>query len=171
MKKMLLALFLLLAAVVSRAEAFEVDGIYYNITSAEEHTVAVTSGSNQYSGDVVIPESVVFDGKTYSVTAVGVLSFGFCYSLTSVIIPNSVTEIGTSAFDRCYNLSSVTIPNSVKTIGDVAFAGCKGLTSITIPDGTVAIGYAAFQECSNLTSVVIPNSVNTIDGCAFYGCI
>ena len=36
MKKFSLIIFLLLTSVVGRAEDFEVDGIYYNITSTED---------------------------------------------------------------------------------------------------------------------------------------
>ena len=80
---------------------FVADGIYYNITSAEDLTVEVTYGPStqiSYSGDVVIPATVEHDSKTYSVTRIGNSAFSYCTSLTSVVIPESVTEIGQSAF-------------------------------------------------------------------------
>ena len=55
---------------------FEVDGIYYYYWYIDK-TVAVTYGgdyyysySNEYSGSVVIPASVTYNGKTYSVTTI-----------------------------------------------------------------------------------------------------
>ena len=68
-----LSLILLLMAVGTTgvyAYDFEKDGIYYNILSSEDRTVEVTAtpvGSDIYSGDVVIPQRVINDGKTYVV--------------------------------------------------------------------------------------------------------
>lgn len=70
---------LLMSMVTSVASAydFEVDGIYYNITSSKNRTVAVTyrggsfsADSDKYSGNINIPETVSYRGKTYSVTSI-----------------------------------------------------------------------------------------------------
>ena len=122
---------------------------------------------NEYSGNVVIPKSVTYNGKSYSVTSIGNWAFRNCSGLTSVTIPNSVTSIGKSAFQYCYGLTSVTIPNSVTSIGGEAFYSCSGLTSVTIPNSVTSIGQYAFRNCSGLTSVTIPNSVTSIGANAF----
>ncbi|MDE7166089.1 MAG: leucine-rich repeat domain-containing protein, partial [Bacteroidaceae bacterium] len=159
MRKSLLTLLLLLTAVASRAEDFEVDGIYYNITSAEEQTVAVTYKGSRYSmyrdrytGNVVIPEDVTFDGVTYSVTEIDYRAFINCKGLTSVTIPNSVTAIGNGAFGLCSGLTSVTIPNSVTVIDTQAFFGCSGLTFVSIGNNVATIGKTAFAKCESLKS-------------------
>ena len=74
------------------------------------------SYSNEYTGDIVIPESVTYNGTTYSVTSIGNSAFEDCSGLTSVTIPNSVTSIGYSAFSNCSGLESVTIGTGVLTI-------------------------------------------------------
>ena len=168
---------LLLCSVVASAHSFEVDGIYYNITNSTTKEVAVTySGSsyssvaNEYTGNVVIPESVTYNDATYSVTSIGGSAFSGCTALTSVTIPNSVTSIGGSAFSGCTALTSVTIPNSVTSIGGSAFYGCSGLTSIVIPNSVTSIGDYAFSGCTALTSIEIPNSVTSIGKEAFHNC-
>ena len=126
--------------------------------------------SNEYSGNVVIPESVTYNGTTYPVTSIGGDAFWGCSGLTNVTIGNSVTSIGSEAFRYCSGLTSVTIPNSVTTIGRSAFSGCSGLTSVTIPNSVTSIDNYAFYNCSGLTSVTIPNSVTSIGNYAFYNC-
>ena len=61
----------------SLAHNFEVDGIYYKITNATNKTVDITYRGNlasdysdEYSGNVTIPESVSYNGNTYSVTSI-----------------------------------------------------------------------------------------------------
>ena len=105
-----------------------------------------------------------------SVTTIGTYAFSYCTSLTSVTIGDSVTTIGVQAFLNCSSLTSVTIPDSVTTIGNYAFDSCSKLTSVTIPDSVTTIGISAFSYCTSLTSVTIPDSVTTIGDNAFYGC-
>ena len=169
----LLAVLMIMAASMASAHDFEVDGIYYQITSSTTpYTVAVSyDGSIKYTGSVIIPETVSYNGKVYSVTSIGDKAFYGCNGLTSITIPNSVTSIGDEAFEGCNGLTSITIPNSVTSIGDEAFQYCSGLTSVTIPNSVTSIGNSAFSGCSGLTSVTIPNSVTSIGGGAFQYCI
>ena len=147
----------------------EVDGIYYNINTTD-NTASVTHDGNKYTGEVVIPATIVYDGVTYDVTEIGNSAFYKCTDMTSITIPISVTSIGYDAFAGCKNLTSVNIPNRVTTIGSAAFAGCTGLTSINIPNSVTTFGAKAFQACENLTSVNIPNSVTTLSGDLFFEC-
>jgi hypothetical protein len=128
------------------------------------------SYSNEYSGSVVIPESVTYNGNTYPVTSIGNSAFRNCSGLTSITIPNSVTSIGRLAFSGCTGLTGVNIPNSVTSIGRLAFSGCTGLTGVNIPNFVTSIDEYVFQNCSSLTSVFIPSSVTSIGDRAFSGC-
>ena len=175
--KHLFTALLLLCATVATAHDFEVDGIYYNITDDTDKTIEVTyrsfysdSYDNEYTGSVEIPESVTYNGTTYSVTSIRSEAFEGCEGLTSIEIPSSVTSIGDGAFRNCTGLTSITIPNSVTSIGYEAFAYCTGLTSITIPNSVTSIGSSAFEDCTGLTSVVIGNSVTSIGRWAFNCC-
>ena len=145
--------------------------IYYNyINDGTELEVTRKDNHTSYSGSVVIPEEVIYMGKTRKVTSIGDYAFNQCRSLTSVTIPNSVTSIDNNAFTHCNLLTSVTIGNSVTSIGHEAFYGCSSLTSVTIGNSLTSIGFYAFTYCSSLTSVTIPNSVTSIGVSAFFGC-
>lgn len=85
---------------------------------------------NEYTGVITIPESVSYNGNTYSVTTIGYDAFGFCVNLTSITIPNSVTKIDDFAFYRCSGLISITIGSSVTSIGNYAFDNCNNIQTL-----------------------------------------
>lgn len=138
---------------------FEVDGVYYNITSSSNpRTVEVTyrnENYNCYSGEIEIPSTITHNGNTYTVTRIGNKAFySFNYhEITSIILPNSIIEIGGYAFDGCDRITSMLIPNSVTIIEGGAFTCCYGLTSITIPESVETIGGVAFQFCDHLETI------------------
>lgn len=155
LKRLFASFALLLMTTFSWAYDFEVDGNCYNINSdGTSVTVTYKGTGDKYSGAVVIPETVIYDSKNYSVTSISEAAFSYSV-LTSVTIGNSVTSIGNGAFYECSGLTSINIPNSVTSIGQYAFVDCSGLTSITIPNSMTSIGDDAFYGCSSLTSVTI----------------
>ena len=181
MKRNLLTMLLVgLCSLTASAYDFEYRGIYYNITSSA--TVEVTLHSSNkfingrpasnysYSGKVIVPTTVSYNGQTYRVTSIGNNAFSWCEELTSITIPESVTSIGDGAFYECSSLTSITIPESVTSIGEEAFSWCSNLTSITIPESVTSIGEEAFSWCSNLTSITISEGVTSIGSSAFEGC-
>ena len=155
--KMSVLLLALLLPALATAHDFEVDGIYYKI-NGNEATVTYkgsyeTVYENEYSGFVVIPATVTYNGTTYPVTSIGDKAFYECTGLTGIDIPNSVTAIGDGAFLDCTGLTSIDIPNSVTTIGLNAFWGCTGLTSIVIPNSVTKISDYAFFNCPEFFSI------------------
>ena len=96
---------LLMLMVGARAFAYDakIDGIYYNFSGTEATVTCMKIGynSNAYVGIIVIPESVPYNGDTYSVTSIDERAFESCRGLNSVTIPNSVTSIGNYAFCNC----------------------------------------------------------------------
>ena len=187
---------LIVAFFVAYALAASAQTFSYRSSSGHNLGFQVISGSNvfvytganiSYTGHVVIPGTVSYNGRTYTVTEVGPfisgptrvtipntvtrirdLAFCFCNTLTSVVIGNSVQTIGEGAFSNT-KLTSVTIPNSVTSIGDEAFAYCQSLASVSLGSRVRTIGNDAFS-CTKLTRVTIPNSVTSIGDDAFYSC-
>ena len=160
MRKILLFIISVIAFSNANAEEFSYDGLRYATISDTE--CIVTGYQEEPVGNLEIPRSVQYGGKSYSVTEIGNSVFFGCDALTSVEIPNSVTEIGFGAFMSCSSLTSVKIPNSVTTIGEWAFRSCYSLTSVEIPNSVKTIGREAFSWCYSLTSIEIPNSVTEI---------
>ncbi|MBQ9074024.1 MAG: leucine-rich repeat protein [Muribaculaceae bacterium] len=175
-KLLLVLMATVLSSLSSMAHNFEVDGIYYNISDTPNEAYVTYKGassagfSDEYTGDIVIPERVTYNDIIYSVTSIESSAFCFCRSLTSVEIPSSVTSIGGSAFRDCSSLTSVEIPNSVTSIEQQAFYNCSSLTSVNIPNSVTDLGSFAFYGCSSLSSVTLGNSVQSIGGKAFYRC-
>ena len=88
---LLLTLLLSMMSTNTFAYDVEIDGIYYNLF--KDKYAEVTSGDNSYSGDVVIPEKVTYEGVEYPVESIRERAFQFCIPLTSITIPNSVTNL------------------------------------------------------------------------------
>ena len=105
----------------------KVGDLYYYLDNDNLQAEVTSMQSGKYAGDIVIPSSINYEAKTYSVTSIGEYAFSACSALASVNIPNSVTSIGNYAFTFCSGLTSVTIPNSVTSIGDFTFSGCYRL--------------------------------------------
>lgn len=120
--------------------AFVVDGLYYNVISSSSMTVKISSKSSSCIGDIIIPETVTYGNKTYT-----------------------ITSIATNAFKNCSDITSIALPSSLLTIGDYAFDGCSSISSITIPKNVISIGYQAFANCDNLTDLVYGAKECTIE--------
>ena len=151
------------------ADAVEIDGIYYNLITKGK-VAEVTNNPNNYSGNLIIPEKIIFEGIEYQVTNIGNAAFLWSSELTSITIPNSVTSIGKEAFYGCESLSNINIPNSVISIGEYAFNDCVRLVSIDLPSSITSVPEGAFQNCAGLTSIIIPSSVTSIGYKSFAGC-
>ena len=121
MKKQLLLLVMILLPLVVKAYDAYVDGIYYNFNKDGKNAIvtylsfASSDNTFAYSGVVIIPDKVTYNGETYSVTSIDQCAFWLCSELTSVTIPNSVLSISSGAFTGCSGLKTVTIPQSVLT--------------------------------------------------------
>ena len=180
--------------------------IYYNILDEDAQTVELAYaydtdgyGHNVYNGygDMVIPSTVEYNGKTYTVTHVRRLSF-YRADITSVSLPNTIDSIGNRAFATCMNLSSFTVPKNVKRLGGGMLSGESGRSNVNqlyynakyadggrwnancgpfyLDDCEVIIGEEVehlpdnFLRLCNIKSITIPSNVTSIGEYAFYNC-
>ncbi len=188
-------LFLLGMIMISFGRAcasFYVGNISYSITTNGDVRVAGYK-SGKPLGNMNIPSTVRYNGRTYSVTSIGSQAFYGCKTIESVSIPASVTTIEAGAFNWCSNLVSVSmaggalrkisgsafansgiktivIPSSVTVMEGNVFAKCKQLTSVTLGTGLTAIPSDMCSGCSNLTEIKIPSNIRSIGDRAFQDC-
>ncbi|MDD4821101.1 MAG: leucine-rich repeat protein [Bacteroidales bacterium] len=160
----------LLSALTAQAFEFTVDDFTYYTTGADNSTVCLSGYIVEPEGDLVIPSNVIYEGKSYPITSIGLRAFGGCTELTSVTISEGIISIGIATFDYCKNLLSIALPSTLINIGIGAFDTCEKLTSITLPNGFTSIADRTFYACSNLSSITIPASLTSIGREAFKGC-
>lgn len=162
------------------------DGFCWKVTGPDTvqlvQEVGKASGSyaNTASGDVTIPASVEYNGKTFRVTSIGKDAFYCNMKITSVTIPEGVTNIGYEAFFMAMNLTYADLPDSVEKVDDLAFNTFKALKiskipanlkwigsqsfcrldveSLDLPEGLTHIGEKAFMN-STVQTVSLPESV------------
>ena len=167
MKKLLLLLVLMLVPMLASAEVVEIDGICYSLVPKGKVAKVMEKSSGSYNvEDLVIPETVFYEGVEYNVTAVGNRAFCLCSKLKTVVLPNSVTIIEDDAFNACKALTSITLSDNLTSIGNNVFESCKSLTTLSIPNKVTKIGDYAF-ESSGIKTIIIPNSVTTLGHHAF----
>jgi len=160
--------------------------IYYNIVEGgyQIPRVSVTYPNTSESpwgniqkpyGNLVLPETVTYNGTTYNVAYIGSKAFQGCAGLVSVVIPSCVITIEYNSFSGCESLTTVTINSASIAAGPYNSSyNLKNIfgnqvTSYTI--GAVStIGSCAFYGCTNLASVTLHHAILAIDNNAFYGC-
>ncbi|MBO4613287.1 MAG: leucine-rich repeat domain-containing protein [Bacteroidaceae bacterium] len=137
-----------------------IQGIYYNFNE-ENKTAVVTHDldkfSNRegcYSGNVVIPETVLYNECTYTVTEIGSEAFCNSIQLTSVSIPATVNFISDS-FRYCDKLRDVTcLAVTPPEASDYSFWGSYSMT-LHVPKASIEAYRAAegWQDFGTIVAV------------------
>ena len=159
-------------------QTIEVGGIYYKLAKAgtvfdgivqtvyqpdeEVAVVWAAESGHEYSGDIVIPSSISYEGKSYDVVGIGVCAFAEYKGwngreIKSIVLPNSVIAIGEKAFVESTTLQRVEIPNSVKYILEYAFADCESLSEIvSYIQEPFEIQTSVFRDIANNATLYVP---------------
>lgn len=189
MKKRLLLIIMTLLPIVAKAYNAYINGIYYNFSGTEATVTYKNTSYNSYSGTVAIPESVIYNGTTYSVTTIDSYAFYNCSGLTSITIPASLNKVMLKAFEGCTSLSKVIVKDIAAWCGIIYDGGDASsniniplyyahhlysdenteITEVIIPEGVKRIEARAFRDAKFITSVTIPSSVTYIGREAFRG--
>lgn len=134
--------------------------------------ITSTMSSGLFGQSASLKNYYVKEVRLSNITNLVTNTFQYCYSLNTVILPNSVTKLGNNnTFQNCHSLEYVTIPNSVTTVGTGMFDNCYSFKKITIPRSMTSLGTSnLFYNCYSLTNISIPNSITNINQRYFYYC-
>ena len=163
--------------------AFEVDGIeYQKISSIEVGVNKKGSGAfSEYSGDIVIPEHISYNGDFYKVTQINIGAFNSA-KITSISIPKTVTSINCD-FRGISTLTSVYISDlsswfkiKFNSYNNPCFSAShfyvngEELTDLIVPEDVIDIQDYMFYKIQSIKSITLSNTVTSIGKHAFYQC-
>ena len=176
--KIMLAVLCFQFGISASAYDFEIDGIYYEIVSFDDWTCRIVSGDVVYTGDIVIPNEVTYNGRTLKVTEIGDDAFNGCADLKTLSIEDGTETLslgssnGTNALFSDCSLETLYVGRnlSYETIYSPFYEEESLLTKVTIGPYVTEIGDYMFYGCTGLTEVTIPSSVVEIGKYAFSGC-
>lgn len=99
-------------APTEKGEDFHVGGFFYTVIDPDAKTCKTKDALGDFEGNfamnnLVIPDSVSYNGYTYTVTGIGNRSFNSNSDLYSITIPATVNDFGTDAFADCERLTSI----------------------------------------------------------------
>lgn len=168
--------------------------VYYAVTDMNNHYVEVIypgssssapwEGYEQPTGNLVLPETVEYQGITYTVKGIHNNTFYGCSGLTQVTISENIEYVEAKAFWNCPNLETVNF-NAVNcdmmytyynnaynsVFSSDASGSAPALTRVTIGSGVQRIPDYAFKNAENIYQrLVVPASVTEIGNYAFYNC-
>ena len=139
MNRIIIFLFLIFCLSTAQAKDVLIDGLYYALYPDELKATVVGDGNNfdDYGSgyeisELLIPETIVYEGITYTVKSVGDYAFCNTKSLKSITLSDSITKIGTRAFANCDSLQSIYIPKNVVMVGSYAFEASHALQTIDV---------------------------------------
>jgi hypothetical protein len=170
-----------------------VDGIYYNFDKsnstakvtykgAEDDWMYDYTGEEQYTGNLVIPSHVTFEGKEYTVVGFDDEALIGSKLLETLTIPATVTSFGNYVFTYCNSLHTIIIDQNNPiffTYSGVMYRKSPSLELFFVPraikgnieiyNGITTIPSSAFQY-TKISGVTIPSSVSLIKDGAFNNC-
>ena len=123
-----------------------IDGLYYDLDTSNR-TATVTyevDGTGNYaslSANVKIPESVVYNGVTFTVTKIADKAFANCKVMESISISGSVVQVGNLQWGK-YKTDCSELP----------FYNCTSLKRVRFEDGVQPIVLGSHNYGGNSTS-------------------
>ncbi len=202
MKKILLSMLFITYTLMGNAYDFKVDDFYYNIISVNDLTVQVTCAGEEYeypdqtatySGDVVIPKTVEYAGKTFSVIGINPYAFINC-EIGTLTIHNQIIDVHMHSDYRNHStggmygkFTNLIIEDGDTPIycfralvdGDVSNSVYLGREIAGVQESDIVYDRGSYhkitfgsqltklgsacENCDNLTEVTIPENVKRLD--------
>lgn len=186
MAKILLTWVLSLLATIAAA-SIQYEGLNYELNAGQNTAVVLAS---ECADELVIPETIVVDGKNYTVTGIGKCAFQRCSQLTTVTIPKTIKNIGAKAFANgniiSINISDLSVWCSMaheylyhttggqyiyEPIGNYRlFLNGSEINTLEIPSNVTYLSTNSFAGCKNISKVIMHDNLRTIGDYAFYKC-
>jgi hypothetical protein len=173
------------ASVQAQSETYFAEGgICYGVLPGTGSSVEVApyyyALSQDYSGNVVIPDSVTHDGTTYTVTRLANEAFAYS-SLSSVSLPSTLNSIGDLCFLYTTGITTLHLPSAVQYIGEYALCASNlaGITVDSVNPYFCSIGGRLYSKdssilwvvpCATTGSLSIPSFVLHIQNAACFNC-
>ena len=154
-----------------------INGINYQLQDNLTAVVLPLKDGEKYKGDLIIPSSVEYEGKTYIVSYFGSNAFVDCRHLTSIFIPATIIGQEWNIFSGCVNLHKVDVEDIAAFMkldvggwwtGSPFHNGAdlylKGqlVKDLVIPEGVTEITYCKFDHCTSIESVTFPSTMKVI---------
>lgn len=186
MRKFLLTFVLNLFAIIATASV-QHNGLNYELNGSKNTATVLKSESAE---NLIIPETIIIEGKEYIVTDIDNNAFQGCSQLVSVSIPKTIKSIGTRAFQTgkvidiyIKDLSAwcnITHKYLHRTTGGQyiyepiadyrLFLNGSEVTSLEIPSEITYLKTNCFSGCKSISTVVMHDKLNYIGDYAFYKC-
>ena len=159
---------LVLKGTCAYAQKVFVDSVYYTLDNTAMTAQIAVQSSSTAVGDIVITDTVTYEGANYAVTSMADDAFADCNQLTSIVLPQTLRNLGKNAFLGCTMLTSCIIPDS--TITEIPFEAFlkAGLIEFRVPEGVTYIEQRSFEQMPNLQRVHLANSVKSLTSWSFY---
>ena len=157
-----------------------VGGMRYALAPGEA-AVAIQSA---YLTAVHLPDTVIYEGTSYPVTALRPDAFRDCTALAELTLPAGLRVIGASALSGCTALETLTLPAGLESVSEDAFLGCRALSGVYIEDlaaflrisfadadaNPLTVGHSLYLGGTLVSELTVPTSVTELLPYALSGC-
>lgn len=146
---------------------FTKDGLIYNLLPSTS-TAIIIGFTAELSPNLILPETIIYEGNEYEVSAIGEKAFFDCNILETCIISNTIVEIGDEAFYNCNKLKEITFGQKLRELPTSCFANCYSLEKADIPENIVSLGWGTFDRCSSLNTIHIHKNLHLHANGSYY---
>lgn len=109
-----------------------------------------------YTGDIVLPETVTYKDVTYTLTDISTAFKGM--EITSLSMPETITKLSNGAFQNCAKLTTIKLSSAITAYPTSLFSGCESLTEFSISGNITALSSSMFNGCNSLTKLTFEES-------------